>query len=154
MILLGSIWTCPGKWKEKTEKRNSQIYSLIMKFNPLSMQCHFILNFIMFGVSQIITFLVWKTSLIKSEFMFVWQLDTKEKCKKFFLFLKFIFWLLWVFIAACGLQQLWRTGLVALRYVESSLARDRTCVLYIGRWILNRGTTREVQEIFSRLEII
>ena len=51
-----SIWIGPGKWKEKTEKRNSQIYFLIMKFNPLSIQCHFILNFIMFGVSQIITF--------------------------------------------------------------------------------------------------
>ena len=88
MILLGLIWIGPGKRYKKTEKRNSQIYFLIMKCNPLRIRCHFILIFIfiMLGVSQIITFSVWKASLLKSEFMFVWRLDTKETCKKSFPF--------------------------------------------------------------------
>ena len=41
-------------------------------------------------------------------------------------------------------QQLWRTGLVAPRYVGSSWIRDQTSVPCIGRWILNCWTTREV----------
>ena len=36
-------------------------------------------------------------------------------------------------------------GLVAPRHVESSQTRDWTCVPWIGRWILNYWTTREVQ---------
>ena len=36
-------------------------------------------------------------------------------------------------------------GLVAPRHVESSQTTDRTPVPYIGRWILNHWTTREVQ---------
>ena len=39
-------------------------------------------------------------------------------------------------------QQLWLTGLVALRQVESSQTRDRTCVPCIGRWILIHCTTQ------------
>lgn len=69
--------------EKENEKEILKFIFLIMKY-PLSIQCHFILNFIMFGVSQIITFLVWKTSLIKSEFMFVWQLDTKRNVEIFF----------------------------------------------------------------------
>ena len=43
------------KKKKKTEKRNSQIYFLIMKFNPLRIQCHFIsiLIFIMLQFSSV-----------------------------------------------------------------------------------------------------
>ena len=41
-------------------------------------------------------------------------------------------------------QQLWRTGLVAPRHVESSQARDRTCFPCIGGWILIHCATREV----------
>ena len=40
-------------------------------------------------------------------------------------------------------QQLWLTGLVALRHVGSSQTRARTCVPCIGRQILNHCATRE-----------
>ena len=43
-----------------------------------------------------------------------------------------------------GLQQLWCTGLVALRHVESSQTRDQACVPCIGRWIHIHYSTREV----------
>ena len=48
--------------------------------------------------------------------------------------------------SSCGsrAQQLWHTGLAALRHVGSSWARDRTRVPCIGRWILNHCSTREV----------
>ena len=39
----------------------------------------------------------------------------------------------------------WRTGLVALRHMESSWTRDQMHVLCIGRQILYHRTTREVQ---------
>ena len=45
-------------------------------------------------------------------------------------------------------QQLWPMGLIALRHVGSSWARDRTCVPCIARWILNHWTTREAPIIF------
>ena len=41
-------------------------------------------------------------------------------------------------------QQLWQMGLVAPQHVESSPTRDRTCVLCVGRQILNHQTTRKV----------
>ena len=41
-------------------------------------------------------------------------------------------------------QQLWPSGLVALRHVGSSQTRDRTRVPCTGRWILNHCATREV----------
>ena len=41
-------------------------------------------------------------------------------------------------------QYLCHVGLVALHYVSSSQARDRTCALYIGRWVLNHWITTEV----------
>ena len=47
-------------------------------------------------------------------------------------------------VQARGLQQLWRTGFVALWHVGSSRTRARTHVPCIGRQILNHGTTREV----------
>ena len=47
-------------------------------------------------------------------------------------------------LQARRLQQLWRTGLVALRHVGSSRIRDQTRVPCIGRRILNHRTTREV----------
>ena len=40
-------------------------------------------------------------------------------------------------------QQLWLTGLVALRHVGSSQTRARTCVPCVGRQILNHCATRE-----------
>jgi len=40
------------------------------------------------------------------------------------------------------------SGSVALRHVESSLTRDRTHVPYIGRWIPNHWTTREVLYLY------
>ena len=43
-------------------------------------------------------------------------------------------------------QQLWLTGLVALRHVGSSQTRARTRVPCIGRWILNHCTTREARK--------
>ena len=46
-------------------------------------------------------------------------------------------------LQACGLQQLWCTGLVAPRHVGSSQTRSRTRVPCIGRWILNHCTTSE-----------
>ena len=48
--------------------------------------------------------------------------------------------------SSCGTQaqQLWHMGLVAPWHVESSWTRDRTCVLCVGRWIINHCTTREV----------
>ena len=42
------------------------------------------------------------------------------------------------------LQQLWCTGLVAPKHVESSQIKDRTCVPCIGRQILTHCITREV----------
>ena len=47
--------------------------------------------------------------------------------------------------SSCGAraQQLWRTGLVALRHVGSSRTRARTRVPCIGRRILNHCATRE-----------
>ena len=44
-------------------------------------------------------------------------------------------------------QQLWRTGLVALRHVGSSRTRAQTRVPCIGRQILNYCTTREVLRV-------
>ena len=35
-------------------------------------------------------------------------------------------------VAVCRLQQLWHTGLVIPRYVESSQTRDQTCVSCIA----------------------
>ncbi|KAI4586238.1 hypothetical protein MJG53_004025 [Ovis ammon polii x Ovis aries] len=46
-------------------------------------------------------------------------------------------------------QQLWDTGLVALRHVESSCIRDQTCVPCTGRWISIHWTTRKVLLGFS-----
>ena len=43
-------------------------------------------------------------------------------------------------------QQLWLTGLVAPWHVGSSQTRARTCVLSIGRQILNYCATREALE--------
>ena len=84
----------------------------------------------------------------------------------------YLFWLCWVFIAACELSVVAASGgyslvgmhpllivvasLVAehrllgmraqsLWHTESSWTRDRTHVPGIGRWILNRWTAREVQ---------
>lgn len=47
-------------------------------------------------------------------------------------------WLLPVGSLWCGVQaqELWRVGLVA--HVESCWTRSQTCVLYIGRRILNQ----------------
>ena len=44
-------------------------------------------------------------------------------------------------------QQLWHTGLVALRHVESTQTTDRTRVPCTGRWIPIHCTTREVPVI-------
>ena len=44
-------------------------------------------------------------------------------------------------------QQLCPMGLVTPQYVASSWTRDRTCIRYIGRWILNHWTTRAVQSL-------
>ena len=52
-------------------------------------------------------------------------------------------------VAACGLQQLWRTDLVALRHVGSSQTRDRTHVPCIDRRILNHCITKEVPIVIS-----
>ena len=41
-------------------------------------------------------------------------------------------------------KQLWQRGLVALLNVGSSQTRDQTLVPYIGKWIVNHWTTREV----------
>ena len=43
-------------------------------------------------------------------------------------------------------QYLWLTGLVALQHVGSSWTRDWTRLSFIGRWILNHWTTREVSQ--------
>ena len=42
------------------------------------------------------------------------------------------------------LQQLWHSGLVALQHMGSSRTKDWIHVPYIGKWILNHRTTREV----------
>ena len=59
----------------------------------------------------------------------------------------FILWLL--LLQSMGsraqVQWLWLVGLVAPRHAKSTLARDPTPVLCIGRWILNHWTTSEVQ---------
>ena len=44
-------------------------------------------------------------------------------------------------------------GLVALWHVESSQARDKTCVPCIGRQTLIHYTTREIQILFILLNI-
>ena len=51
---------------------------------------------------------------------------------------------LWLAGSRAQAQQLWCTGLVALRHVGSSRARDRTHVPCIGSRILNHCATREV----------
>ena len=50
-------------------------------------------------------------------------------------------------IAECGLSSCGTTGLVALRHVGSSRARDRTHVPCIGRQILYHCATREVPDL-------
>ena len=45
-------------------------------------------------------------------------------------------------------QQLWLTGLVASRHVESSQTRARTHVPCTGRQILNPCATREAQDMY------
>ena len=53
-------------------------------------------------------------------------------------------------LSTCGMrtQQLWCTGLVALRHVGSSRTRAQTRVPCIGRQILKHRTTREVPVYF------
>ena len=46
-------------------------------------------------------------------------------------------------------QQLWCTGLVALRHVGSSLVKDWTSIPCMTKWILNHGTTREALSLSS-----
>ena len=46
-------------------------------------------------------------------------------------------------------QELWGTGLVALRLVESSRIRDQTHVPCTGRQILIHWTTREAHQLGS-----
>ena len=48
-----------------------------------------------------------------------------------------------VLVVACGLQSAW-AQMPCSMWDLSSLTRDQTCVLCIGRWILNHWTTREV----------
>ena len=55
---------------------------------------------------------------------------------------------LWHVGSRAQAQQLWCTGLVALRHVGSSQTRDRTCVPCIGRQILNPCATTEVPTLF------
>ena len=50
---------------------------------------------------------------------------------------------LWLAGSRAQAQQLWRTGLVALRHVGSSRSRAQTRVPCIGRQILNHCATRE-----------
>ena len=52
---------------------------------------------------------------------------------------------------ACGLRELWRSGLAAPRHVESFWTSNGTHVLSIGRWILNHWTTREVHLLLKLL---
>ena len=47
---------------------------------------------------------------------------------------------------ARGLLYLWCQGLTAQWHVESSPTRDRTHVPWIGRWMLNHCTTKEVPQ--------
>ena len=47
-------------------------------------------------------------------------------------------------------QLLWRTGLVALRPVESSYTRNQTGVPCTARWILNHWTTRGVPYLYFK----
>ena len=42
-------------------------------------------------------------------------------------------------------QKLWHMDFIALWHVESSRARNWTCVPCTGRWFLNHWTTREIQ---------
>ena len=46
-------------------------------------------------------------------------------------------------LQTCRLSKLWLTGPVAPRHVGSSQTKARTCVLCIGRQILNPCATRE-----------
>ena len=39
-------------------------------------------------------------------------------------------------LSSCGSEALWCPGLAAPRHMESSQARDQTCVSCTGRWIL------------------
>ena len=55
---------------------------------------------------------------------------------------------LWLAGSRAQAQQLWRTGLVDLRHVESSQTRARTRVPCIGRRILNHCATRKVPPPF------
>ena len=50
---------------------------------------------------------------------------------------------LWLVSSRAQAQQLWHTGLVALRHVGSSWTKARTRVPCIVRWILNYCATRE-----------
>ena len=60
---------------------------------------------------------------------------------------------LWLAGSRAQAQQLWRTGLVDPQHVGSSWTRARTRVPCIGRQILNHYATREVLELFLKLEI-
>ena len=60
---------------------------------------------------------------------------------------------LWLTGSRVQAQQLWRTGLVAPRYVGSSRTRARTRVPCIGRQILNHCATREVPKISSSISL-
>ena len=51
---------------------------------------------------------------------------------------------MWLAGSRAQAQSLWWTRLVAPWHVGSSQTRARTCVPYVGRWILNHCATREV----------
>ena len=96
----------------------------------------------------------------------------------FVLFLIFIyFWLCWLFtglslVTVCSLliavallvakhrlwstraQELWCTGLVAPWHVGSSWTRDRICIPYLGRRILNQWVTREVLYVLTLSDLL
>ena len=61
---------------------------------------------------------------------------------------------LWLAGSSAQAQQLWRTGLVALRHVGSSWTRAQTRVPCISRQILNHCATREVPVLIILIVVI
>ena len=57
------------------------------------------------------------------------------------------FLFLWSMGSKAWVQWLWHTGLLTPQHVESSQTRRRIHDSWIGRWILNHWTTREVQKL-------
>ena len=147
------------QWKEKCLCFLSS-YSLL---NPVQPGFYFLIYLFIFKKYLFIYFwLCWVFVAVHGFFLVVASRGYSSlRCMGFLLWWLLLLWImgsrcasfsscggwaqqLWLAGSRAQAQQLWRTGLVALRHVGSSRTGAQTHVPCIGRRILNQCATREV----------